>query len=156
MTEVRLAEGPERVAALGDLTRHWGDPIVVRGEAYPLAECEIFLAGDGAGLAAVSTRDAPIAELVAINAFEPGKGFGTALLRQIVARLDGDGFRLLRVVTTNDNLTALRFYQRHGFRLAGIRFGAVDAARRLKPSIPVIGDHGIPIRDEIELMLDLG
>lgn len=28
---------------------------------------------------------------------------------------------------------------------------AVEAARRLKPQIPFIGNDGIPIRDEIEL-----
>jgi hypothetical protein len=28
-------------------------------------------------------------------------------------------------------------------------------ARRLKPSIPLVGDFGIPIRDEIELELRL-
>ena len=41
-------------------------------------------------------------------------------------------------MTTSDNLVALRFYQRAGFRMAELRPGAVDAARaRLKPSIPL-------------------
>jgi hypothetical protein len=58
------------------------------------------------------------------------------------------------LVTTNDNLDALRFYQRRGFRLAKLRRGAVDAARsRLKPTIPEVGSFGIPIRDEIVLEL---
>ena len=56
------------------------------------------------------------------------------------------------VVTTNDNVDALRFYQRRGFRLVAVRCGAVDDSRRtLKPSIPLAGDYGIPLRDEIEL-----
>jgi hypothetical protein len=55
-------------------------------------------------------------------------------------------------VTTNDNVDALRFYQRRGFRLRAVRPGAVDDARRtLKPEIPAVGEQGIPIRDEIEL-----
>jgi len=33
--------------------------------------------------------------------------------------------------------------------------GAMVAARRLKPTIPEFGEHGIPIRDEIELELAL-
>jgi hypothetical protein len=45
----------------------------------------------------------------------------------------------------------LRFYQRRGFRLAELHVGAVDEARRLKPTIPTIGDHGIPLRDELVL-----
>jgi len=60
------------------------------------------------------------------------------------------------VVTTNDNLGALALYQKVGFRLTALRPGAVDAARRaLKSSIAAIGEHGIPIHDEIELTNDL-
>jgi len=60
------------------------------------------------------------------------------------------------VVTTNDNVDALRFYQLRGFRLAGLRPGAVDESReRLKPEIPAAGCHGIPLRDELELEMDL-
>jgi hypothetical protein len=32
-----------------------------------------------------------------------------------------------------------------------VRTGAVDAARKLKPSIPMIGEHGIAIHDELDL-----
>jgi len=52
---------------------------------------------------------------------------------------------------TNDNVNALRFYQRRGFRLAELRPGAVDQSRRRKPEIPRVGDYGIPLRDEIDL-----
>jgi hypothetical protein len=62
----------------------------------------------------------------------------------------------LRVTTTNDNLDALRFYQKRGFQIVAVRPGAVDESRRVKPSIPVIGEHGIPIRDEIELERAVG
>jgi len=65
---------------------------------------------------------------------------------------DASSCARLWVLTTNDNLDALRFYQRRGFRLARLRAGAVDDARRtLKPEIPVAGDHGIRIRDELIL-----
>ena len=60
-------------------------------------------------------------------------------------------------MTTNDNLAALRFYQRAGFRLLELRPGAVDEARAvLKPSIPETGNDGIPLRDEIDLVRELG
>ena len=62
------------------------------------------------------------------------------------------GCRRLWLVTTNDNVDALRFYQRRGFRLTELQAGAVDVSRAtLKPSIPEVGDHGIPIRDELVL-----
>lgn len=55
------------------------------------------------------------------------------------------------MMTTNDNLEALRFYQRRGFVITGIRINAVEIARQMKPTIPEKGDFGIPIRDEIDL-----
>ena len=59
------------------------------------------------------------------------------------------------LLTTNDNLDALRLYQRHRFRLVEVRPGAVDLARRAKPSIPAVGAYGIPLRDELILERDL-
>ena len=60
--------------------------------------------------------------------------------------------RRVWLVTSNDNLRALRFYQRHGFRLVAVHVGAVDSARTRKPGRPRVGlDGGIPVHDEIEL-----
>jgi ribosomal protein S18 acetylase RimI-like enzyme len=64
------------------------------------------------------------------------------------------GCRRLRLTTTNDNLNALRFYQKVGFILAALRPNAIEKTRKLKP-IPMLGENGIPIRDEIELELML-
>jgi len=63
------------------------------------------------------------------------------------------GCREVRLTTTNDNVDALRFYQRRGFRLAELRPGAVDRSRQEKPQIPQTGDYGIPLHDEIDLTL---
>ena len=85
-----------------------------------------------------------------------GAGAGSALIEALVTRLKAKACTRLWVTTTNDNLSALRFYLRRGFRLIKVRPGAVDEARRLKPLISTVGQHGIPIHDEIELccMLD--
>jgi hypothetical protein len=58
-------------------------------------------------------------------------------------------------MTHNDNLDALRFYQRRGFSISGIRLNSMARARKIKPSIPLIGDYNIPIRDEIDLEMPL-
>ncbi len=52
-------------------------------------------------------------------------------------------------------MRALRFYQKRGFVLVAVHRDAVAAARALKPEIPLIGEDGIPIRDELELELAL-
>jgi GNAT superfamily N-acetyltransferase len=93
-------------------------------------------------------------ELVALVAANRGSGIGSALVAALRDRIPD---RPIWVVTTNDNLDALRFYQRRGFRLCALRAGAVDEARRtVKPAIAEVGDHGIPLRDELELVLPPG
>ena len=94
------------------------------------------------------------AELAVMAAGARHAGVGTALLETLTRELAGRG--RLWLVTTNDNLEALRFYQRRGFVLAALRAGAVAEARSdLKPSIPAEGAFGIPLRDELELELSL-
>jgi ribosomal protein S18 acetylase RimI-like enzyme len=84
------------------------------------------------------------------------RGIGRALLDAAVAELRKAGAKRVWLITTNDNLVALRLYQQAGFRMTVLRPGAVDEARRtLKPSVGEIGEHGIPIRDELELELAL-
>ena len=78
-------------------------------------------------------------------------GWGTALVDAATAVARAAGCRRVWLITTNDNIDALRFYQRRGFTLVAVHAGAIDAARRVKPAIPRVGGHGIPIRDEIEL-----
>jgi ribosomal protein S18 acetylase RimI-like enzyme len=91
-------------------------------------------------------------EVVALVAERRRQGVGTVLLDALKSRLAG--CRRVWLVTTNDNLDALRFYQRRGFCLSGLRPGAVDdARRRLKPGIPLLGAYSIPLRDELELEL---
>jgi GNAT superfamily N-acetyltransferase len=106
------------------------------------------------GIAGVLTYDVAgtACEILTLHAATRWGGAGTALVesvREVAARA---GCGTLWVLTTNDNVDALRFYQRRGFRLSALRPGAVDEARRtLKPQIPPVGFHGIPLRDEIEL-----
>jgi GNAT superfamily N-acetyltransferase len=149
----RLVEGLDRADAIARLASSWGDPMVVRGERWLLGDCEILVAGAGEGVAAVCGRDRPVAEIVVIEAFDRRQGIGTVLIDAIIAHCRD--FEALRLCTTNDNLDALRFYQRRGFRLSAVRPDAVTQARRLKPSIPLVGDYGIEMCDEIDLVLPL-
>jgi len=93
-----------------------------------------------------------ICEIVSLESLREGIGVGTALLDSACQAADEAGCHCLWLITTNDNLYALRFYQRNGFRLTAVHPGAVDEARRLKPQIPLTGFDGIPIRDEIVLV----
>jgi GNAT superfamily N-acetyltransferase len=158
MIEVRDKTPTDQAWVEEVLTHAWGSTTIgVRGRLFDAAALPALIAGDRAGLATyVIEAGCDEAELVTINALVRHQGVGTALVEGLIARLRCGSVRLLRLRTTNDKLDALRFYQRRGFRLVAMRPGAVDDARRLKPFIPAIGDHGIPIRDELDLVREIG
>jgi len=109
--------------------------------------------GEIVGLLTYLVQD-EIADLVTINAFTGG-GVGSALLTAMIEECRARGLRRIRLTTTNDNTRALRFYQRAGFRLTALHVDAITEAREIKPEIPEEGLDSIPIRDEIDLSMEL-
>jgi uncharacterized protein YhfF/N-acetylglutamate synthase-like GNAT family acetyltransferase len=108
-----------------------------------------------AGVATWIVRDGAL-EILTLHAVRQWHGAGSALIAAARTVARAAGARRLWLITTNDNLDALRFYQRRGFRLARVHAGAVERSRtRLKAAIPETGCFGIPIRDELELEIDL-
>jgi GNAT superfamily N-acetyltransferase len=96
--------------------------------------------------------DGDSCEVLTLQASERQHGVGTALVEAVERLATDAGCSRLWVITTNDNVDALRFYQRRGFRLSVLHAGAVDDSRaRLKPEIPRVGEYGIDLRDELEL-----
>ncbi len=147
----RPADVPD-VAAF--LDRH-GSSVVARLDRLerPL-DHPALLAVDGASIVGVLTYIAspPDAEILTLHVDRQWHGGGTSLMRAAERVAIDAGCARLFVITTNDNVDALRFYQRRGFRLAELRPGAVERSRAtLKPGIPAVGDHGIPLRDELVL-----
>jgi len=94
-------------------------------------------------------------EIMVLESVAQGIGIATALIEQVKQAAKSSGVNKIIVQTSNDNIHAFRFYQRRGFIVSEIRPGAMDAARQLKPSIPLVGEDGIPLRDEIEFMIEL-
>ncbi|MEV6365409.1 GNAT family N-acetyltransferase [Micromonospora musae] len=154
---VREAERDDRagVDALHD--REWGGPYVIAHDVrYDLRTLPTLVAVDGSGAVVGALAfhcDADGLEVVSMVAAVPGEGVGTALLEAAATRARAAGLHRLWLITTNDNLRALRFYQRRGLRLVAVDPGAVDRARRLKPEIPFVGEDGIPLHDELILEL---
>ena len=94
-------------------------------------------------------------EILSLDSLHENQGIGTALLNQAIAKAKKSGCSRVWLITTNDNLSALHFYQKRGFDIVKIYRNAVDVARELKPSIPMYGCDGIPIKHEIELELNI-
>jgi DNA-3-methyladenine glycosylase I len=95
-------------------------------------------------------------EIVTLDSRQPNRGIGSALIDAVVKQARQAGCRRVWLVTTNDNLHAVGFYQKRGFRLCRVDPGAVDRARRIKPEIPKVGDQNIPLHDELELEFVIG
>jgi GNAT superfamily N-acetyltransferase len=153
--QVRELRDDERGWAARALREAWGSETIVYGsgrERRPTELPALVADADGerAGLATYVVDDDE-AELVTLNAFTVGAGVGGALVEAVADAVRAAGCTRLRVTTTNDNLPALRLYQRHAFVLAALHAGAVELARKRKPDIGSIGHAGIPIRDELEL-----
>ena len=147
--------GPE----VRDFLRQRGSAVVARrGELVDALARPAVVATDAGVVTGVLTYDVvgDSCEILTLHATRQWAGVGSAMVVMVAGLAAAAGCRSYWVVTTNDNVDALRFYQRRGFRLTAVRCGAVDQSRRtVKPQIPVIGNYGIPIRDEIELVQDL-
>lgn len=94
-------------------------------------------------------------ELVALASAGSGGGVGSALLASVTESARAAGCSRLVLTTTNDNLDAMRLYQRRGWRMVKIYPGAMDEARREMPAMPLVGAYGIAMRDDVEFELVL-
>ncbi len=136
---------------------HWGsDVMAANGELFTPAEHDGFVAGDWEGLVTYRV-DGDSCEVTLIETDPRGRGTGDVLLAAVGDAARQAACSRVWLVTTNDNVDALGWYRRRGFRVVAVREGAVARSREtLKPSIPTHNpENGLPITDEIELSLSL-
>lgn len=143
------------------IAEHWGaSTVVAHGNIYRPSDLPGFIAfhpgaeDNWLGLTTYNLHDTQC-EIVTIDSLFPTTGVGTALLGAVKQVALKAGCKRLWLITTNDNLDALRFYQKRGFVLVAVHRKAVNRSRQLKPEIPEVGAYGIPLRDEIELEMVL-
>ena len=132
--------------------------VISRGSAHQVSTLEGFVAyRDSRRLGFATYRvENGQCELVTVDAFQRGQGVGSQLLEAVVRAAREQACERLWLITTNDNIDAIRFYQRRGMRIAAVYPRAIDeVSRKLKPSIPEVGNYQIPLRDELELELEL-
>jgi ribosomal protein S18 acetylase RimI-like enzyme len=145
--------GPEDLVWIHDLLdeRWGGQEQVVDGESYRPAELAGFIAmidDQRVGYAALRVVG-DVAEIGVIDTIRPREGVGTALVDALEEAARSRGLARCRAVTTNENRVAQAFYESLGFGLVGVRGDAVTRSRRIKPAIPLEGDDGTPITDEL-------
>ena len=136
------------------LIEHWGgEEMLMRGHVYRPEQLEGLVVEDGdewVGLLTFFVRDGEC-EVTSLDSLREGQGIGSKLLEKVIEEARRRGCKRLFLITTDDNLSALGFYQKRGFQIAAIYRGAVNESRKIKPGIPLVGFNNIPVRDEVEL-----
>ena len=155
---IRPSSPSDRPFLRAFMREHWGDEAMVdRDRVFYPAENPAFIVEDGGNVVGVVTYEIKEeqCEVTSLNSLRREHGIGGALMNAVIAEARAQGCRRVWLLTTNDNLIGLKFYQKRGFKLVALYPNAIDAARALKPGISLIGESGIPIRDELELELKL-
>jgi GNAT superfamily N-acetyltransferase len=115
---------------------HWGaNIIVVHGAIYEVDKQPGFIArqqGEPIGLITYHMRGCAC-EIVGLDSLHANKGIGTKLIEAVKQTALQANCTCLWLITTNDNVHALRFYQKRGFLLVAVHRNAVEQARKLKP-----------------------
>ena len=137
----------------GLVKRFWGEPEQLMFDQrfivteYPaiVAECDNKIVGFI--FYAPFREEVVLIMAVGVLPQYQGRGIGRSLISQVEKFAKEQGRQRLFVVTTNDNLPALAFYQRLGFQLFEVVPNVVS--QKLGGIFP--GFANIPIRDELRL-----
>ena len=137
------------------MINNWGaTEIILRNKIIDGTKSKGFIAEDNNKMVGFLLYDIndDICEIIALYSFIEKKGIGTFLLNKIKEIATLKKCDRIVVITTNDNLIALKFYQKRGFFLSKLYCNAFDNIRKIKPNLPKLGENNIPLNDEIELV----
>lgn len=140
-----------------ELVRNWFSTVIwsrdIEYRADELPGLIAWLGDQRIGLVTVGAPASRETEIVTLSARIENRGVGAALLSGAVEQARSHDCRRVLLTTSNDNLRALGFYQRRGWRLVQVHRGMIDRYRAREKQIPEMGLNNIPLRDEIELEL---
>ncbi len=141
------------------IMKHWFTlDMVVHGEKINLGNADGFYATEVNEIVGLITYRVVQSEMeiLSLDSLNEKKGIGTSLLDKAIQTAKDVGYLRIMLITTNDNLSALQFYQKRGFDIIKLHHNAVEESRKIKPQIPLIGLNGIPIKHESELEMKIG
>lgn len=156
--EIRKVDSTLREKFQPILDESWGAPfIVVNGKLWDSRTMPGYVAVCGNEVLGYLLYEfhGGVCEIMVLESMAQNIGIASALIEEIKQTAKLSGVNRVIVQTTNDNAHAIRFYQRRGFAMRGVQLGAMEAARKLKPSIPFIGKDGIPLRDVVEFVIEV-
>ena len=140
------------------IVRQWYTlKMVVRSECIDLGSADGYCAYENDEIIGLITYrlSGNEMEILSLDSLRERQGIGTALVNEVIRKAKETGAERITLITTNDNLPTLHFYQKRGFDLARLYRNALDQARKIKPEIPLTGIDGIPLKHEMELEMIL-
>jgi N-acetylglutamate synthase-like GNAT family acetyltransferase len=153
MIKIRLKSRNDNDRIIQYLKNNWGGEFILsKGKAHYCENLQGLIAEGDYSISGLClfTIDENELEIVLIEAFKENQGVGTALLKEIESIAVENQIKRVWLVTTNDNLNAMRFYIKKGLSFKRIERNVVEEYRKQKPGIPLVGNYGIPIMDELE------
>ena len=140
------------------IKEHWyTTTMIIRGRVIDMTKTEGFYFSDGENIIDLITYIVydNILEITSLDSLQENQGIGSKLIETVIHEAKERKVQKIVLITTNDNINAIRFYQKRGFDMAHLFRNALDISRELKPEIPLIGENSIPLRHEIEFELSI-
>ena len=138
------------------IKQHWHTTtMIIRGKEIDMTKTEGFFFSEGKemiGLITYIFYD-NILEITSLDSLHENQGIGSKLVEAVIHEAKERKLQKIVLITTNDNINAIKFYQKRGFDMVRLFHNALDVSRKLKPEIPLIGENSIPLRHEIEFEL---
>ena len=153
--EIKALQEKDREKVNKILINEWeATDIIIRGKVIDGTKLDGFIALRNNEIIGLVTYmiEANECEICSLNSFIENKGVGTALINSVKEYAKNNKCTRIKLITTNDNIRGLEFYQKRGFTFSNLFKNSIEEySRKLKPQIPLYADNGLPIRDEIEL-----
>lgn len=140
------------------IEQHWyTTTMIIRGKEIDMTKTEGFYFRKGEDIIGLITYMAydNILEITSLDSIQENQGIGSKLVDAVIHEAKDRKLQKVVLITTNDNINAIRFYQKRGFDMARLFHNALDISRKIKPEIPLIGENSIPLRHEIEFELSI-
>jgi ribosomal protein S18 acetylase RimI-like enzyme len=143
-----------RIATLSNY--FWGENEVESfGRSYQVDELPAYVTCDEDEIVGVASYalEGDETNLVALNVLPQWQGRGAArdLMAAVIKTMQAEGVKRIILSTTNDDLPALGLYQRLGFTITNVDVGKMIEHHGGEE----LGFAGIPVRDEIQMELNL-
>ncbi|MBD5485038.1 MAG: GNAT family N-acetyltransferase [Lachnospiraceae bacterium] len=135
------------------IKQHWcTTTMIIRGKEIDMTKTEGFYFKEGEDIISLITYIVydNVLEITSLDSLREKQGIGSKLIETVIHEARERKLQKIVLITTNDNINAIRFYQKRGFDMAHLYRNAMDISRKLKPEIPLIGENSIPLRHEIE------